>query len=341
MTSPHDSVAHVALKIRDSIVQGEIDGALEAVRALALNGPRPLANQALQLSGRWASLLRDWRSGVVSKEHHDVGRARIADAVLALVDELEQRLSPSEAPVRPPVAATEGRDLRVPEKILGVNNLKQVAWLDRGIRSSAAVCRVLTPQGLGTGFLVGPRLMMTNNHVIPSREVAAVSKAEFNYQLPFGESTPSVSARYDLDPIASFHTDATLDYTFVAVRPPADSAAPTIESWGRLPLNADADPLPGEHVVIVQHPNGGPKQVVLTDNAVLELASPFLYYSTDTMEGSSGSPVFNDLWQVIAIHHAAGPTLLGPKGRRLSNEGVLLSAIRPRLGANWPRWGTP
>jgi hypothetical protein len=42
--------------------------------------------------------------------------------------------------------------------------------------------------------------------------------------------------------------------------------------------------------------------------------------------------VFNDLWQVVAIHHAAGPTI----GKSRTNEGILMSAIRQDLGAHWP-----
>jgi endonuclease G len=126
-----------------------------------------------------------------------------------------------------------------------------------------------------------------------------------------------------------------LDYTVVAVKP--SPAAPPVESWGALHLNPNADPIPTEHVVIVQHPNGGPKQIVLTANAVLQVKPPLLHYATDTMPGSSGSPVYNDLWQVIAIHHAAGPQVkLADGGSRYSNEGVLMSAIRPDLGTDWP-----
>jgi endonuclease G, mitochondrial len=103
-----------------------------------------------------------------------------------------------------------------------------------------------------------------------------------------------------------------------------------------LRLNPHADPIPTEHVVIIQHANGGPKQIALSANAVLQVKPPWLHYSTDTLPGSSGSPVFNDLWQVIAVHHAEGPELKRPDGYCYSNEGVLASAIKPDLGKDWP-----
>jgi hypothetical protein len=59
---------------------------------------------------------------------------------------------------------------------------------------------------------------------------------------------------------------------------------------------------------------------------------------TDTMPGSSGSPVFNDMWQVIAVHHAVGRLSKGGDGRtRYVNEGVLMSAIMPDASDFWPK----
>jgi hypothetical protein len=85
-------------------------------------------------------------------------------------------------------------------------------------------------------------------------------------------------------------------------------------------------------VPIVQHPNGQPKQIALTSSVVVRVKSPLLHYTTDTMGGSSGSPVFNDLWQVVAIHHAAGPKINGVA----TNEGILMAAIRDKLGKDFP-----
>jgi endonuclease G, mitochondrial len=180
---------------------------------------------------------------------------------------------------------------------------------------------------------------MTNNHVIPSADIARNpnTKAEFNYQLPFNGSVPSNSVRYDLDPDGQFETCKELDYTLVAVKTDVAGKMPPVNSWGRLQLNPHADPVYAEHVVIVQHPNGGPKQIALTGSAVMQTRPPYLHYSTDTMPGSSGSPVFNDLWQVIAIHHAAGPSLKTASGTKHSNEGILISAIDTNLGSSWPK----
>ena len=51
-------------------------------------------------------------------------------------------------------------------------------------------------------------------------------------------------------------------------------------------------------------------------------------YVTSTLPGSSGSPVFNDEWDVIALHHAGGWL---PEGETslvyFRNEGIAMRAI--------------
>jgi endonuclease G len=160
---------------------------------------------------------------------------------------------------------------------------------------------------------------MTNNHVISSVADAEKTVIEFDYQLDFYRTLKTT--RYRLDP-TKFITSIDLDYTIVGVK--KSSKDFSCDTWGYLELNHNADPLPGEYVNIIQHPNGGTKQIVLTANEVTEVISnKHVRYTTDTMPGSSGSPVFNDLWQVIAIHHSGGST----DQKYYWNEGVLMSAI--------------
>ena len=53
-----------------------------------------------------------------------------------------------------------------------------------------------------------------------------------------------------------------------------------------------------------------------------------LQYTTDTMPGSSGSPVFNDEWHVVAIHHAGGDLVKNSQGDKVfANEGMLFKWI--------------
>jgi V8-like Glu-specific endopeptidase len=321
---------------QQQIAQGEValvlDQLLNYLSASALD----LRDEVILLTARYNRLRREERKGVVSRDTAQAEQNRLLNALLELLEEVPKKISkelspsPAPAPMAEKIAVPEEVGL---EKIIGVNNLKQISWIERGLQVSKCVCRILTPGGMGSGFLIVPDLLMTNNHVIRDSDTAAQSVAEFNYQHDF-EGNVLPTCRYKLD-AGRFHTSPELDYTIVGVLP--DPNKPNLESWGHAFLNPHADPVPGEHVIIIQHPNGGLKQIVLTANQVVGLWDHRLHYTTDTMPGSSGSPVFNDMWQAIAIHHAGGDLQINAKGdKRFINEGVLMSTIKSNAGSFWP-----
>ncbi|MBW8728126.1 MAG: hypothetical protein JF625_23650, partial [Inquilinus limosus] len=69
------------------------------------------------------------------------------------------------------------------ERLIGDSDLMSINFLDRGRRAAAAVCRIKVPSDsgawYGTGFLVGPRLLLTNNHVLGSADEASQCEVEF------------------------------------------------------------------------------------------------------------------------------------------------------------------
>ena len=58
-------------------------------------------------------------------------------------------------------------------------------------------------------------------------------------------------------------------------------------------------------VNIIQHPGGQFKQIAVRNNLAASLKGNDLAYFTDTEGGSSGSPVCNDRWEVLALHKAS------------------------------------
>lgn len=52
------------------------------------------------------------------------------------------------------------------------------------IDGGSAVARVITPYCIGTEFLVGCDLFLTNRHLIPTQQIAYQSRVEFNYDMP-------------------------------------------------------------------------------------------------------------------------------------------------------------
>ena len=101
-------------------------------------------------------------------------------------------------------------------------------------------------------------------------------------------------------------------------------------------FDASALPTVGEAVTIVQHPKGQDKQIALNANDVLGLRAQWLFYTTDTEPGSSGSPVFNQDWKVVALHHAGRANAeINTRGERAeANEGVLFRDIFKFLESN-------
>jgi endonuclease G, mitochondrial len=228
------------------------------------------------------------------------------------------------------------------ERIIGESDLLSINFLDRGRRAADAVCRIKLPveggEAYGTGFLIGPRLLITNNHVLSSSGEAAQAEAEFNYEHDI-DGVMRRAVQYNLDPGQLFYTSAELDITLVAVAPMSDYGVP-IERYGWLPLlPLSGKSVDGEWISIIQHPNGTAKQIAIHASQIIKLdpakvpgiTESFIHYTTDTEPGSSGSPVLNDQWQVVAIHHKAiqAPRKRGDGGeiRWLANEGVRVSAI--------------
>ena len=154
----------------------------------------------------------------------------------------------------------------------------------------------------GTGFLVGARLLMTNNHVIASRAEASQVEAEFGFEHDV-DGVLSDPVQFNLHPDEMFFTDSNLDFTLVAVAPFSEGGV-SIERFGRLPLiPISGKGVGGEWVSIVQHPNGQPKQIAIRASQIISLdpatvpgidLDHFIHYSTDTEPGSSGSPVLGD-----------------------------------------------
>ncbi|RZU74982.1 trypsin-like peptidase [Micromonospora kangleipakensis] len=215
------------------------------------------------------------------------------------------------------------------ERIIGESkDLQASSFLARGARAAASVARIsIRDDGrelpLGTGFLVSPRLLLTNNHVLPDPAVARQVVIEFGAEMSV-ENLPLVPLRYDLDPDGLFVTDVELDFTLVLVSPGADRQPPgVVFGWNRLVAQLGKI-LVGEAVNIVGHPMGRKKEIAIRNNRLEVELTKFLHYSTDTEPGNSGSPVFNDQWEVVALHHCGVPRT-DDQGRVLRRSGALWS----------------
>lgn len=226
----------------------------------------------------------------------------------------------------------------VQERILGQRDLMSISYLEYGLKVSRSICRIILRNhsgrviGYGTGCMVSPRLLLTNNHVLSSIEQAIPALAEFNYQSSIGGQMLQSSA-YEIDPITFFITNKYLDYSLVAVKEKLDAA--TVGDFGWNPLiEEQGKVIVGEYVNIIQHPGGEPKQIALRENQLVDLLDDFLHYKTDTAPGSSGSPVFNDQWEVVGLHHSGVPKM-DDQGNYIAIDGSIWT---PGMGEERLAW---
>ena len=223
------------------------------------------------------------------------------------------------------------------ERVLDDPDLKPLHWLAGGLRVAAAVGLVDGPLGNGTGFLIAPWLLMTNNHVLPTADAAADACVRFGYQQQENGDIVGVK-EVPLDPARFYVTspEAELDYTVVGVGPmPGGTDAPG-NVLGTIPLvGATGKILEGEAINIIQHPAGRPKEIAFRNNRLIKLLDDdVLTYSTDTDRGSSGSPVLNDQWELVGLHRSSVEAT-DAQGRPVDRNGQPVGPNTPATLRAW------
>ena len=273
-------------------------------------------------------------------------------------------------PTAPPAPADEpdfdpvvGDQAALEQIVNSVDNFLDVDMLAGAIYSAQAVGRIELPRGRahGTGFLVGPDLILTNYHVFKKMDVLTSAVIRFDYH---ANADGVVTQGRVFEFVPDFYVsspDKELDFALVRVKgePLAErKMEPGDEGLGYLELLrrgrhrgyllvSPSLIVEHERVNIIQHPNGNPQKVVLTQNYVLaNMSAERVHYLADTQPGSSGSPVLNQHWEVIALHHSGGahPPLKASldlqkllKGHYKFNEGIPMRAILPKIERYLPR----
>jgi len=203
------------------------------------------------------------------------------------------------------------------ERYMGENELLPINYLLAGYLQSRSVGliryfdRKHGKEALATGFLVSENLLMTNHHVFPVDTLAEFlafandPTVEFNYEYDI-DGNRADAVQFVLQPDRFLHTSKALDMALVAVSPSDTSNKHALKSQGYLVLNGNLGKVGiGDFATIIQHPSGKEKQIAIRKNEVISIDQPdAILYVSDTAQGSSGAPVFNDQWQVIALHSA-------------------------------------
>ncbi|HYH67254.1 MAG TPA: serine protease [Urbifossiella sp.] len=214
-----------------------------------------------------------------------------------------------------------------------VPDLLDVGFLKRALGRTNSVCRVEIPGGAGkgTGVLITPRLVLTNYHVLaedggegPLGKPAGVVLRFGCFSLADGgEATGEVFRLDPNQPILAQSQPGALDYVLLRVE------ARITEVEGIRPAQTStAIPGPRTGLHILQHPLGASMKVSMTHDGVTWVSEPAgkLQYVTQTKGGSSGSPCFDDNWNMVALHHAQRGTTFGS-----IREGILFRSIQAEI----------
>ncbi len=224
-------------------------------------------------------------------------------------------------------------------------------YIERQTDAMNAVCRIeIDGDANGTGFLVGPDTVLTNHHVLAAvlaadgKTLTARVECRFDVdQLDDGAITPGTPIRVvaclAVSPNAPSEFDLPgfggepptldeLDYALIRLeRPFGTELTPggRLRNWIALP---EKQPAVSRHggVYVVQHPLGGPAAIAARTDGMegytLDRYRARLTYHVDTLPGSSGSPCFNDSFEIIALHN------FGSEEGRPYQRGIPIALIR-------------
>jgi V8-like Glu-specific endopeptidase len=204
------------------------------------------------------------------------------------------------------------------------------------------------PIASATGFLVAghdlhpdlpPIVAMTAGHVVP--EDLDPAYAALAFRGLDDDQGRSVRFRVIRQCWYQPSADGGLDTTILELDGYPEDVDP-------LPLAKALPPKPIRHrrAYVIGYPGGSEQpHISLRDSALLDYNERVLHYRTPTEGGSGGSPVFNEDWQLIGLHHAGGtrmPQLNRAGGTYAANEGITIDAIRRGLRKRppWKAHGT-
>jgi hypothetical protein len=147
---------------------------------------------------------------------YDVHVAAVASAAPAAVVQVPV---PATAPSAAPAFAPHIDDEPALERVINSeDNFLDIHLLVGAIYSAAAVCRIENPPGtaLGTGFLIGADLLITNQHVLKSKDWLEGAIARFDHRLD-GTATAApgreIAVRGDF-----YESSAAEEYDYALVR---------------------------------------------------------------------------------------------------------------------------
>ncbi|HNL37508.1 MAG TPA: response regulator [Saprospiraceae bacterium] len=199
------------------------------------------------------------------------------------------------------------------EKTLGLDAAGKITWLQKAAEVQSALCRVVTPNGNeGTGFLTAGGYLFTAYHVLRTMEEAGSARAEFP------------DAAYQLDPAGGFISSENLGFVRVKLKNHDDRP---LENRTFLEWALQHAPERGEDLIVTQMSGWQKTTAVTSLHKTITFRDQYLFYGQSTRPGSSGAPVFNTDWHIVALHQGEDTVINARGDRQGANRGILSSDI--------------
>jgi hypothetical protein len=224
------------------------------------------------------------------------------------------------------------------QKQLGSEDARTFAWYQEGVERCRLVARITDrfEQGGGTGFLVRAGdflncdypeelILMTNAHVLEPepRERGTLARDQAIVRFELERADAAGAKIHSVQEIV--WSSARLDATLARLHPAPVGLVAAPLSKNKI------DPKGRERLIAIGHPEGQALSLSLYDNRVLDADETYVHYRTPTKPGSSGSAMYNNAWQLVALHHAGSlelPRLNGKLGVYPANEGIRIDVIQ-------------
>lgn len=217
-------------------------------------------------------------------------------------------------------------------------------WIAELLKVERQICRIEENDlPLGTGFLVGTDLVLTNWHVAAGEDGKCKRglSCRFDYmrledRIGLGKTIAIqpdgclAFSNYAADTASSEPSDL-LDFALLKLEEPVglDEFGQKRRGWVAVPPAAK-HPGKDEPLIIVQHPLGQPMKLALDTSSVIGLnpSGNRLQYKTNTEPGSSGSPCFTIDWKLVAIHGASATARNGEEVNQGTPIDLVAASIR-------------
>lgn len=246
------------------------------------------------------------------------------------------------------------------EIAIGEDDTIEVNFLTGGVVAAQSVVKLLVHRhfegaasflagnepdlGKGTGWLIAPKLLVTNHHVVNARMPTEPEASQVDFDLQganthvrfeyFADDSPLVRSQS----VSCVASNKALDYALL--RLPDDAPMKNPLRLRTTSITKPKERQLRERVNVLQHPDGAAMRLGFRNNFVITGSEARLSYLTDTAGGASGSPICDDKWHVAALHRGwqtmEQPVAVWGVDIHQENYGTPLAAILEDLKASHP-----